>query len=51
MLNHLISQDIEFMIIQLTEVTTHTIRDLNMKVGQKQSKIERVVTAWNVLLK
>ena len=39
------------MIIQITKVTKHTIRDLNMKFGQNQSKNKHVMTAWNVLLK
>ena len=39
------------MIIQITKVTKHTKRDLNMKFGQKKSKIKRVMVAGKVLLK
>ena len=38
------------MIIQITKVTKHTIRDINLKFGQNQSKIKRIMTAWNVSL-
>ena len=39
------------MIIQITKVTKNTMRGLNIKFGQNQSKFERVMAAWNVLLK
>ena len=39
------------MIVNITKVTKHTITDLNLRIGQNQRKIKRVMTAWSVLLK